>query len=66
MATLDVRSTRLALAAGMVSAQANCGFDESLLRMQEHARRVHQTLDEIARAVVESRVTFRGQQSART
>ena len=58
MNTLDVCSTRVALAAGMVSAQANCRLDESVLRMQEHARRVCQSLDEVALAVVERRVRF--------
>jgi hypothetical protein len=58
MATLDVCSFQVALAAGMVSAQANCRLEESVLRMQEHALRVQQTLDEIALAVVERRVRF--------
>ena len=58
MNTLDVCSTRVVLAAGMVSAQANCRLDESVVRMQLHARRLHQTLDEIALAVVEHRVRF--------
>jgi len=58
MNTLDVCTTRVALAAGMVSAQADCRLDESVRRMQQHARRLHQTLDETALAVVERRVRF--------
>ena len=58
MTTLDVCSTRVALAAGMVSAQADCRLEESVVRMQQHARVVHRTLEEIALAVVERRVRF--------
>ena len=58
MTTLDVCSTRVALAAGMVSAQADCRLEESVVRMQQHARRVHQTLEETALAIVERRVRF--------
>ena len=47
MATLDAHGTRIALAAEWFPREVGCSLDESLLRMREHARRVHQTLDEI-------------------
>ena len=58
MAMTDVRSNRVALAAGMVSAQAECTIDEALLRMQERASRRYQTLEEVAVDVVARRVRF--------
>ena len=58
MATMDVRSNRVALAAGMVSAQADCTIDEALLRMQEHASRRNQTLEEVAIQIVARVVCF--------
>ena len=56
MATLDVRSHRVALAADLVATQAKCTVDEALLYMREHARSASSTLEEVAVDVVKRRV----------
>ena len=56
MATLDVRNHRVALAADIISAQAECTADEALLRMRDLARSASSTLEEIAVDVVKHRL----------
>jgi AmiR/NasT family two-component response regulator len=56
MATLDVRSHRVALAADIISTQANCTAAEAILRMRDLARSASRTVEEIAVDVVKHRL----------
>ena len=56
MATLDVRSHRVALAVDIISTQADCTADEALLRMRDLARSASSTVAEIAVDVVKHRL----------
>jgi hypothetical protein len=58
MASIDLRNTRIALAAGMVAAQTDCTLDQAVIRMQAHARAMNETLEAVALAVAESRLRF--------
>ena len=48
----------VALASGMVSAQAACSLDEAFMLMRERAQVAGQSLYDIANAVVERRIRF--------
>ena len=48
----------VAQAAGMVSVQADCTVEEAVVLMATRAASTHQTLEQIARAVVELEIRF--------
>jgi len=58
-ASADGMTARTWRAAGMVSIQADCGFDDALALMRDHATRAGLTLHEIASRVVTRRIRFR-------
>ena len=52
-------STLVGWSAGIVAAQANCSLDEAITLMQERGVRTDRTLEEIADAVMQRRISFR-------
>ena len=58
MTSWDRHSKVVAQASGMVSVQAECTVDDTLIRIQERAVSMDCTLDEIATAVIERRLRF--------
>ena len=49
---------RVSQASGMVSVQADCTLGAALVLMKERAQVQHQSLTEVAAAVVERRIRF--------
>jgi len=51
-------SAQVHQASGMVATQAGCSFDDALVLMHDRAATEGQTLDQIARAVLERSIRF--------
>jgi AmiR/NasT family two-component response regulator len=51
-------TAEVAQAQGMVSVQADCSLEEALELMRDRATVTHQTLDEIADAVLDRSIRF--------
>jgi hypothetical protein len=51
-------SNRVYVAAGMVSAQAGCTIDDALQKLSECAGVMHESMDDMAAAVIQRRVSF--------
>jgi hypothetical protein len=58
MPTAEEMSSQVAQASGMVSAQAECTVVEALVMMKERAQVHHQSLRQIADAVVDCHIRF--------
>jgi len=51
-------SAQVHQASGMVASQAACSFDDAIVLMHDRAATEGQTLDQIARAVLERSIRF--------
>jgi hypothetical protein len=54
----ETQSDRVAQATGMVSVQAACSVDEALAMIEERARTIDLTAEEVAESVVERQFRF--------
>jgi AmiR/NasT family two-component response regulator len=54
----ETQSDRVAQASGMVSVQAECSVDEAFAMIEERARTIDLTAEEVADSVVDRRFRF--------
>jgi AmiR/NasT family two-component response regulator len=54
----ETQSDRVAQASGMVSVQAECSLDEAFAMIEERARTIDLTAEEVADSVVDRRFRF--------
>ena len=58
MTASELPASCVATASDIVSVQAGCTVDEALVKMDQRARMISQTLEEVAEQVVHGRTRF--------